>query len=133
MWLPFLIAALPIAFADVKTFTIPNVYLWWLAVLCSPILILRGFGPIANLVAIGVILTSLSLVGLGMGDVKLISIILLFSNSDVQASLILLAFFMLVSASCYVILKTLWDRKLPRRIPLAPSIFMGLGLYLATS
>jgi len=133
MWLPFLIAVLPIAFADVKTFTIPNVYLWWLTLLCSPILILRGFGPIANLAAIGLILTSLSLVGLGMGDVKLISIILLFSNSDVQANLILLAFFMLVSASCYVILKTLWDRELPRRIPLAPSIFMGLALYLATS
>ena len=83
--------------------------------------------------AIGLILTSLSLVGLGMGDVKLISIILLFSNSDVQANLMLLGFFMLVSASCYVIFKTLWDRELPRRIPLAPSIFMGLGLYLATS
>jgi Flp pilus assembly protein protease CpaA len=92
MWLPFLIAALPIAFADVKTFTIPNVYLWWLTVLCSPILILRGFGPIANLVAIGLILTSLSLVGLGMGDVKLISIILIFSNSDVQANLMHLGF-----------------------------------------
>ena len=133
MWLPFLIAALPISLADLRTFTIPNIYLWWLSLLCVPYLLLHGFGPVFNLVVVALILTCLYLIGLGMGDVKLIAIISLSLNSDIQANLSFLALLILLSACSYVILKTLWNHELPRIIPLAPSIFVGLALYLATS
>jgi hypothetical protein len=68
-----------------------------------------------------------------MGDVKLIAIISLTLNSDLQANFSHLAFLMMLLASSYAIFKTLWNHELPRRIPLAPSIFAGLVLYLATS
>jgi Flp pilus assembly protein protease CpaA len=133
MWLPFLIAALPISLADLRSFTIPNIYLWWLCLLCAPNLLLHGSGPISSLVAVVLILAFLSLVGVGMGDVKLVAIMSLTLNSDLQANLSYLAFLILLFATSYAIFKTLWNHELPHRIPLAPSIFAGLALYLATS
>jgi Flp pilus assembly protein protease CpaA len=133
MWLPFLIAALPISLADLRSFTIPNIYLRWLCLLCAPNLLIYGSGPISNLIVVVLILAFLSLVGVGMGDVKLIAIMSLTLNSDLQANFSYLAFLMMLLASSYAIFKTLWNHELPRRIPLAPSIFAGLALYLATS
>jgi len=98
-----------------------------------PYLLLHGFGPVLKLIVVVLILGFLYLIGLGMGDVKLIAIISLSLNSDIQANLSFLALLILLSASSYVILKSLGSRELPRRIPLAPSIFVGLALYLATS
>jgi hypothetical protein len=74
----------------------------------------------------------LNLLGLGMGDAKLLSIILLTLNSDGYSDLTLLAVLIILSASLDVMWRTLKNRSLPRRIPLAPSIFVGLALYLAT-
>jgi prepilin signal peptidase PulO-like enzyme (type II secretory pathway) len=133
MWLPFLISALPISLADLRTFTVPNIYLWWLSLLCTPHLLLNGLGQISNLIFVMLLLVFLYLLGLGMGDVKLIAMISLSLNSDIQANLSFLALLILLSACSYVIVKTLWDHEVPRRIPLAPSIFVGLTLYLATS
>jgi len=97
-----------------------------------PYLLINGFGPVLKLVVVVLILGFLYLIGLGMGDVKLMAIISLSLNSDIQANLSFLALLILISASSYVIVKTLWDHEVPRRIPLAPSIFVGLTLYLAT-
>ena len=133
MWLPFLIAALPISLADLRTFTIPNVYLRWLSLLCAPFLLLHGFGPALNLIAALLILVCLYLIGLGMGDVKLLAIMSLSLNSDSKANLSFLALLILLSTISHVIFKSLRTHELPCRIPLAPSIFVGLALYLATS
>jgi Flp pilus assembly protein protease CpaA len=133
MWLPLLFVALPISLADIKTLTIPNVYLWWLSLTCAPYLLLHGLGPIARLVGVILILAALSFLGLGMGDVKLIVIICLLLNSDKAADFSLLAFLILLSASSYAIVKALWNRSFPHTIPLAPSIFTGVALYLASS
>jgi Flp pilus assembly protein protease CpaA len=133
MWLPLLIAVVPISLADIKNLTIPNVYLWWLSLTCAPFLLLYGFGPITNLAVVILILTALSLLGLGMGDVKLMTIIALLLNSDMATNFSLLAFLILLSASTYAIVKGMWNRRFPHTIPLAPSIFAGVALYLATS
>jgi len=133
MWLPFLIAALPISLADLRTFTIPNIYLWWLSLLCVPYLLLHGFGPALKLVVLALILACLYLIGLGMGDVKLLAIMSLSLNSDSQANLSFLALLILLSAISHVIFKSLRTHELPCRIPLAPSILVGLALYLSTS
>jgi hypothetical protein len=132
MWLPFIALALPISLADLKTFTIPNLYLGILAALCAPHVLVNGVGQLSAIALVSFMLLILNLLGLGMGDVKLLMIILLTLNSDVQSDLTLLAVLIIISSAMYIMQKTLRDRRLPRRIPLAPSIFMGLALYLAT-
>jgi len=132
MWLPLLIAAVPISLADVKTLKIPNVYLWWLSLTCAPYLLVHGLGPITNLVFVVLILIALSFLGLGMGDVKLMVIFSLLLNSDKAGNFSLLALLILLSASCYAIVKALRNHRFPHTIPLAPSIFTGVALYLAT-
>lgn len=133
MWLPLLLAAVPISLADIKTFTIPNVYLWWLSLTCAPYLLLHGLGPITNLVGVILILAALSFLGLGMGDVKLMTIISILVNSDKAGNFSLLALLILLSASSYAIIEALRNHRFPHTIPLAPSIFAGMALYLATS
>ena len=132
MWLPFLVLAIPISLADLKSFTIPNVYLVILSLLCAPYVFFNGLGQISVVLAALFILLMLNELGLGMGDVKLLSIILFTLNSDDHNELTLLAVLIILSASLHVMWRTLKNRSLPRRIPLAPSIFVGLALYLAT-
>jgi Flp pilus assembly protein protease CpaA len=133
MWLPLLLAAVPISLADIKTFTIPNVYLWWLSLTCAPYVLLHGLGPITKLVFVVLILIALSFLGLGMGDMKLMTIISILVNSDKAGNFSLLALLILLSASSYAIVKALRNHRFPHTIPLAPSIFAGMALYLATS
>jgi Flp pilus assembly protein protease CpaA len=132
MWLPFLVLAIPISLADLKSFTIPNVYLVILSLLCAPYVFFNGLGQISVVLAALFILLMLNVLGLGMGDAKLLSIILFTLNSDDRNELTLLAVLIILSASLHVMWRTLKNRSLPRRIPLAPSIFVGLALYLAT-
>lgn len=67
-----------------------------------------------------------------MGDVKLLGIVALMLNSDPQTAFFHLGFSIVLCAVVYAITQTLWNRELPRKIALAPSIFTGLTLYLAT-
>jgi Flp pilus assembly protein protease CpaA len=132
MWLPFLVLAIPISLADLKSLTIPNVYLVMLSLLCAPYVFFNGLGQISTILVALFILLTLNSLGLGMGDAKLLLIILLTLNSDGYSDLTLLAALITLSASLDVMWRTLKNRSLPRRIPLAPSIFVGLALYLAT-
>lgn len=132
MWLPFLVLAIPISLADLKSLTIPNVYLVMLSLLCAPYVFFNGLGQISTILVALFILLMLNLLGLGMGDAKLLLIILLTLNSDGYSDLTLLAALITLSASLHVMWRTLKNQTLPRRIPLAPSIFVGLALYLAT-
>ena len=133
MWLPFFLLTLPISLADIRSLVIPNVYIFWLSVLCSPYILVHGLGRITVLIFTFILLALLHLVGLGMGDVKLVAIIVVYLNSRMQSNLIELAVSILLCAGCYIFLNTLSIRKIPNKVPLAPSIFVGLALYLATS
>ena len=124
--------AIPISLADIKSYSIPNIYLIWLSVLCMPHVLMQGLGPVPKILFVFAILAVLHLCGLGMGDVKLLAIVALMLNSDPRTIFFNLGFSIIVSAVIYAITKTLWNRQLPRKIPLAPSIFIGLTLYLAT-
>lgn len=132
MLLPFVFMALPISLADIKSYSIPNVYLIWLSVLCTPHVLVQGLGPVPRILIVIAILLSLHLFGLGMGDVKLLAIVGLMLNSNPRTAFFDLGFSIAVCAVAYAIIKTLWNRELPRKIALAPSIFIGLTLYLAT-
>ncbi len=133
MWIPFLIAVVPISLADIKSFSIPNIYLIWLSFLCTPYVLVHGIGHVSRILLTFTILAILHLCGLGMGDVKLISIVAMMLNPDPQTAFLHLGFIITLCAVIYAITQTLWNRELPRKIPLAPSIFAGLTLYLATS
>jgi len=124
--------AIPISLADIKSYSIPNIYLIWLSFLCTPHVLMQGLGPVPRILIVIAILLVLHLCGLGMGDVKLLAIVALMLNSDPRTIFFNLGFSIIVSAVIYAITKTLWNRQLPRKIPLAPSIFIGLTLYLAT-
>ena len=130
--MPLLVAAIPISLADLKYSKIPNVYLLYLSILCVPFVIINGLGSIARLLTALLVLLFLHLGGMGMGDVKLLLIILLTHNSDQQFSSLNYLSCLLLIATMHVLLLGLKDQSLPRKIPLAPSIFAGLVLYMAT-
>jgi Flp pilus assembly protein protease CpaA len=69
---------------------------------------------------------------MGMGDVKLLSIIGAALNSLGFYGYFSLASCILLYAALYLISLRLIKRSTPDQMPLAPSIFMGLFLYLAT-
>jgi|LauGreDrversion4_2_1035121.scaffolds.fasta_scaffold50358_3 Flp pilus assembly protein protease CpaA len=132
MWFPFVLLALPICLADLKDFRIPNVYLLLLSLLSLPIVLVNGVGRLSSILLAVAILIALSLVGLGMGDVKLLLIVAPTLNSAMDADLTLLATLIFLTASLHVLWQSLRNRSISQRIPLAPSIFAGLALYLAT-
>ena len=133
MLIPFLLAALPISLADIKSYAIPNIYLIWLAFLCTPYVLLHGLGPVPRILVIVAILAVLQLSGLGMGDVKLIAIVALMLNSEPQTAFHHLGICLILCAVVHVIMETPWKGELPRKIALAPSIFLALTLYMATT
>ena len=93
---------------------------------------MQGLGPVPRILFVIAILLVLHLCGLGMGDVKLLGIVALMLNSDPRIAFFNVGFSIALCAVIYAIVLTLWNRELPRKIPLAPSIFIGLALYLAT-
>ena len=121
------ILALPICIADLSTFVIPNIYTKILFYLTLIHLSLFGLGPLRDVVVSLVALLLLVLIGIGMGDVKLLALILLthsFNASEYIAYVFLMGM-------VHILILTAIDRAIPSKIALAPSIFIGLATYLA--
>ena len=119
--------ALPICIADLSTFVIPNIYSKILFYLALIQLTLFGFGQLRDVVVSLVALLLLILTGIGMGDVKLLALILLthsFNASEYIAYVFLMGM-------VHILILTAIDRAIPSKIALAPSIFIGLATYLA--
>ena len=126
------LAAIPISLADSKSFKIPNVYLWLLFLGLAPFIAANGLGSISRLVTSFLIALTLHLCGMGMGDVKLLLLIVLAFNSDREFSSLTFFSYLLGVATIHVLILTLKNQMMVRKLPLAPSIFVGLALYLAT-
>ncbi len=124
--------SIPICIADLKEHKIPNIYLSVMLLLTIPLLIINGLGDLTQLCIYLVALFVLHLFGMGMGDVKLLSIIGAALNSLGFYGYFSLASCILLCAALYLISLRLIKRSTPDQMPLAPSIFMGLFLYLAT-
>ena len=122
------ILALPICIADLSTFVIPNIYTKILFYLTLIHLSLFGFGPLRDVVVSLVALLLLVLIGIGMGDVKLLASILL-THSFNATEYIAYVFLM---GMVHIVILTGIHRAIPSKIALAPSIFIGLATYLAT-
>jgi len=121
------ILALPICIADLSTFVIPNIYTKILFYLALIHLTLFGFGDLGDIAISLSILFLLILLGIGMGDVKLLALILLshsFNAPEYIAYVFLLGLL-------HIVILTGINRAIPSKIALAPSIFIGLATYLA--
>jgi len=119
--------ALPICTADLSTFVIPNIYTKILFYLALIQLTLFGFGQLRDVMVSLASLLLLILLGIGMGDVKLLSLILLthsFNAPEYIAYVFLLGLL-------HIVILTGIHRAIPSKIALAPSIFIGLATYLA--
>ena len=121
------ILALPICIADLSTSVIPNIYTKILFYLTLIHLSLFGFGQLRDVVVSLAALLLLILLGIGMGDVKLLALILL-SHSFNAPEYIAFAFLL---GLLHIVILTGIHRAIPSKIALAPSIFIGLATYLA--
>lgn len=125
--------ALPIVIADYSTRKIPNIYIIFYSYLCSISLFVRGFPQINTVVCAVLILTLCAFTGAGMGDIKLLLLIILFIRP--QSIKEVLSFFLMVFAVCTaeIAITCFATKAFARTIAMAPSIFIGTGLYLATN
>ena len=126
------LAAIPISLADSKSCKIPNVYLWLLFLGFAPFIAVNGLGSISRVVSSFLIVLTPHICGRGMGDVKLLCLIVLAFNSDREFSSLTFFSYLLGVATIHVLILTLKNQMMVRKLPLAPSIFVGLALYLAT-
>lgn len=132
MFLPLLLSSLPIVIADISYRRIPNIYNLVLSFCLIPTLFYCGFGKLAPLVIFLLATFIVSFLGMGMGDFKLLSIIGIWLNSRGSSSLGHFAALVLAISATHIVWKTIKNRSIPKSIPMAPSIFLALSLYLAT-
>ena len=128
MDLALLLLAVPICVADCGSFVIPNVYNKILFIFAAVHLSIYGFGDLKKVAFSASLLVVLLIFKVGMGDIKLLAIILIthsFSAVDYLGYAFLLAM-------VHIVVIAGISREIPSKIPLAPSIFIGLSTYLAT-
>ena len=124
----FLIAMMPIVIADFRHDVIPNIYLKYLSLFLCVAWIVHGI-PQATYIALSLIsICLLAMAKFGMGDVKLLSILLLILQPKIEVFAAFLALF----SVAHILISTARNRAIPASIPLAPAIFSALITYLAT-
>ena len=120
--------SIPICITDMTLYVVPNIYTKFLLYVAFLHIALFGFGSLRELLVSTALLVSLVFFGIGMGDIKLLGLILIthpYSAIDFVASI-------LVLATVHILVLTAFRRGIPSKIPLAPSIFLSFLSYLAT-
>ena len=129
----YLLFALPISIADIASRKIPNIYLQLYAYAVAVLVVFRGVPDLIFILVVLVTLLLMSAIGVGMGDCKLLGLIVLMLQLSrfQEFELLLLEIFMI--ALIQIVLIWLYSKVIPRTIAMAPAIFIGTTLYLATS
>jgi Flp pilus assembly protein protease CpaA len=123
-----LLLALPVCIADLNSLIIPNIYTKILLYITFIDLCFFGFGSFHITIISIALLMSLLMLGTGMGDIKLLGLILATHPYDPFEFTSVIFLFALV----HIVVLAGLHRRIPAKIPLAPSIFAGLVTYLAT-
>ena len=128
----YLLFVIPISIADLSQRKIPNIYLQLYTYYVAALVIVNGL-PSALLIFV-VILTLglLSIFGVGMGDCKLLAlIVLILEISNLQE---FEQFLIAILLTSLIDIMLIWgySKVFPRTIAMAPAIFLGTSLYLAT-
>ena len=124
-----LLLAAPICIADMCSFVIPNIYTKTLFYVGLIHITIFGIGHLHDLLASIAVLVVLLFFRIGMGDIKLLGLIFVTHSYN---AIEFIGGILLV-AVVHIVVLTGIHRKIPSKIPLAPSIFAGLITYLATS
>ena len=128
-----LLLALPITIADLSQRRIPNIYLQLYSYYVGALLVINGVPSVNFFLLVFLTLGIFSFCGVGMGDCKLIAlIVLMLEISTIQEFEYLLLAILLV-ALVEIMLRWGYSKAFPRTIAMAPAIFLGTSLYLATS
>jgi len=128
----YLLLALPISIADLSQRKIPNIYLQLYAYV-GALLIVNGVPNASFMLLVFLTLGLLSFSGVGMGDCKLLALVVLMLglNELIEFEQLLIA--ILFTAFIEIVLRWGFSKVFPRTIAMAPAIFLGTSLYLATS
>ena len=129
----YLLLSLPICIADLSQRKIPNNYLQLYTYYVGALLVVKGIPAPQFIILVCLSLSIFSFFGVGMGDCKLLAlIVLMLKLSDTQEfELLLLS--ILLAALIEIVLRWGLSKVFPRTIAMAPAIFLGTSLYLATS
>jgi hypothetical protein len=117
--------------SDLATKKIPNIYLKLLVATTSMFVFISGIGPTINLIIAFIILSIFTIIGVGMGDIKLLALAFTIFNSQMGFSITRYLFVLLGCAVVHICIDTIGRRRLTERIALAPSIFLAFALYLS--
>lgn len=127
------LVGIPIVIADCASLRIPNVYTKFLAYVTGVAVVLEGVGRVESFTFYLVSLTLLYFLGVGMGDIKLLLIIGLVLNISSDINLFLIYSSLFLCASLHIVVRYVVSGRFQEKIPMAPSIFVALGAYLAAS
>jgi Flp pilus assembly protein protease CpaA len=122
------VLAIPVCIADIGSFVIPNIYSKILFYVALTHISFFGIGRVRELVLPLAILLVLLFFGTGMGDIKLMTLIVVTHASNAMDFLGLV----FLMAIVHIVVLAGIHRRIPTKIPLAPSIFIGIATYLAT-
>ena len=128
MDIALLLLGIPVCIADLHTFIIPNIYAKILFYMASIHLAFHGLASLNNLLLTVSILLALMILKLGMGDIKILALILITHNIGALDHL----GYVFLLAVLHIMVLTGINRKIPSKIALAPSIFIGFATYMAT-
>jgi len=128
MDIALILLGIPVCIADLHAFVIPNIYTKILFYIASIHLAFHGLASLNSLLLIVSILLALMIFEFGMGDIKILALILITHNIG---ALDLLGYVFLL-AVLHIMVLTGINRKIPPKIALAPSIFIGFATYMAT-
>ena len=124
----FALFLLPITIADLSQQIIPNIYLKILSVFMAIALIMNGLPSSSLLFTVGLFSVVLLVLKVGMGDIKLLAILMLTFELHLISYLVVV----LVIASVHIVISSLRNSAIPRSIPMAPAIFLGFISHMAT-
>jgi Flp pilus assembly protein protease CpaA len=128
----YLLFAIPISIADLSQRKIPNIYLQLYAYYVGALLIVNGLPSASLMLAVILTLGLLSIFGVGMGDCKLLALIIVMVEISNLQEFGQLLIAILLTSLIEIMLRWGYSKVFPRTIAMAPAIFLGTSLYLAT-
>ena len=128
----YLLFAIPISIADLSQRKIPNIYLQLYAYYVGALLIVNGLPSASLTLAVILTLGLLSIFGVGMGDCKLLALIIVMVEISNLQEFGQLLIAILLTSLIEIMLRWGYSKVFPRTIAMAPAIFLGTSLYLAT-
>jgi len=128
----YLLFAIPISIADLSQRKIPNIYLQLYAYYVALLLVVNGLPGALLMLVVILTLGLLSIFGVGMGDCKLLALIIVMVEISNLQEFGQLLITILLTSLIDIMLRWGYSKDFPRTIAMAPAIFLGTSLYLAT-